>query len=154
MQTVAERLAAAGHALPAPAAALGAYVPAVRAGLLVLTSGQLPIRDGSLLSSGLLGAEVDLETGRACARQAALNCLAAASTVCDLDEVESVVKMAAYVASAPGFRAQPKVADAASELLALAFGDAGRHARAAVGVAELPLGAPVEIELVLALGAV
>jgi enamine deaminase RidA (YjgF/YER057c/UK114 family) len=148
---VTDRLAAAGLVLPKPADALGSYVPAVRTEQLVFTSGQLPSRDGSLLACGLVGGEVDLETARECARQAVLNCLAAASSVCDLDDVETVVKLTAYVASAPGFRAQPKVADAASEVLSAAFPDAGGHARAAVGVAELPLGAPVEVELVLAL---
>jgi enamine deaminase RidA (YjgF/YER057c/UK114 family) len=105
-----------------------------------------------LLSSGRVGDEVDLETAVRCAEQAALNCLAAASTVCDLDSVAGVVKLTGYVASAPGFRSQPKVIDGASAVLAAAFGEAGAHARAAVGVAELPLGAPVEVEIILSLG--
>lgn len=151
MPSVAERLAAAGFTLPAPSAALGMYVPAVRTGGLVFTSGQLPMRGGRLITSGVVGEAVDLEIAAACARQCALNALAAASSVCDLDEVAAVVKMTAFVASAPGFHAQPKVADGASEVLAAAFGEAGRHARAAVGVAALPLGAPVEVEVVLAL---
>jgi enamine deaminase RidA (YjgF/YER057c/UK114 family) len=149
VSAVADRLAAAGWALPAPAAALGAYVPAVRAGSLVFTAGQLPLRDGALVTSGAVGAEVDVETAAAAAAQAALNALAAASTVCDLDLVTGVVKLTVYVASASGFRRQPAVADGASGVLAAAFGEGGRHARAAVGVAELPLGAPVEVEVVL-----
>jgi enamine deaminase RidA (YjgF/YER057c/UK114 family) len=148
---VADRLAAAGLVLPRPSAALGLYVPAVRAGSLVFTSGQLPLRDGSLLTSGTVGVEVDVATATACARQSALNCLAAASSVCDLDEVAAVVKLTGYVASAAGFHGQPKVIDGASEVLATAFGDAGTHARAAVGVAGLPLGSPVEVEVILSL---
>lgn len=153
MSSVADRLAEAGLRLPAPATALGMYAPAVRAGDLVFTSGQLPLRDGSLITSGTVGDGVDIETAAACAGQAALNCLAAASTVCDLDRVTRVVKVTGYVASAAGFHGQPAVVDGASRLLTSAFGEAGRHARAAVGVAELPLGAPVEVEIVLSLAA-
>jgi enamine deaminase RidA (YjgF/YER057c/UK114 family) len=138
---VADRLIAAGMELPPAPTALGRYVPARRA----------PVVDGSLIASGVVGREVDAAQGAACARRAALNCLAAASTVCDLDEVASVLKLTGYVASADGFTGQPLVVDGASEVIALAFGDAGTHARAAVGVVALPLGAPVEIELVLAL---
>lgn len=148
-----ERLAAAGHSLPAAAAALGAYVPAVRAGALVFTSGQLPVKDGVLVAEGHVGAGVDLDTARECAAQCALNALAAASTVCDLDAVVAVVKVTGYVASSPGFTGQPAVVDGASAVMAVAFGEAGRHARAAVGVAELPKGAPVEVEIVLELAA-
>lgn len=150
---VAERLARAGHVLPAPAAPVGAYVPAVRSGSLVFTSGQIPIRDGVPMAVGIVGASVSEEAARECAVQCVLNALAAASTVCDLDEVVRVVKLTGYVASASGFTAQPRVIDAASELLVSGFGDAGRHAREAVGVAALPLGAPVEISLVLETGA-
>lgn len=153
MPSVAERLAAAGHTLPCAAAALGAYVPAVRAGALVFTSGQLPVKDGALVAGGHVGADVDVDLARECAAVCALNALAAASTVCDLDAVVSVVKVTGYVASAPGFTGQPAVVDGASAVMAAAFGEAGRHARAAVGVAELPKGAPVEVEIVLALAA-
>lgn len=146
---VTERLESAGHVLPDAPQALGLYVPARRAGALVFTAGQLPIKDGSLLTSGKVGAEVDLPMARKCAEQAALNAIAAASTVCDLDAVTSVVRLTGYVASAPGFSRQPAVIDAASEVVAVAFGDAGRHARVAVGVAALPLDAPVELEVVL-----
>ena len=149
MSSVSDRLAEAGHDLPQAAAALGAYVPAVRTGSLVFTSGQLPVRTGELLAAGVVGAEVGLDLARICAQRCALNALAAAGTVCDLDAVTRVVKVTGYVASAAGFTAQPSVVDGASELLALAFGDRGRHAREAVGVAALPLGAPVEVAIVL-----
>ncbi len=151
MSTVSDRLAAAGLALPAAPPALGDYVPAVRAGSLVFTSGQLPTVDGTLFTSGVVGVTVDPDTAAACARIAALNALAAASTVCDLDAVAAVVKLTGYVASGDGFTAQPSVIDAASAVLLAAFGDAGRHAREAVGVAQLPKGAPVELSLVLVL---
>ncbi len=151
MDAVRERLEAAGLVLPEPPSALGAYLPAVRAGALVFTAGQLPMRDGALVAVGRVGEEVDEEAARACAAQCALNALAAAATACDLAQVEGVVRLTAYVASAPGFRRQPAVADGASEVLAAAFGEAGRHTREAVGVAELPLGAPVEVSAVLLL---
>jgi enamine deaminase RidA (YjgF/YER057c/UK114 family) len=149
---VAEALRSAGHDLPASLVALGSYVPAVRAGHLVFTSGQLPMFEGALLATGAVGAEVDVESAKSCAARCALNALAAASTVCDLDSVTAVVKVTGYVASAPGFTSQPAVVDGASQVMLAAFGDAGRHARAAVGVASLPLGAPVEVEIVLELG--
>jgi enamine deaminase RidA (YjgF/YER057c/UK114 family) len=110
------------------------------------------MRDGRLLTSGRVGGEVSQEIACECAAQCALNALAAASTVCDLGEVARVVKVTGYVASAAGFTAQPAVVDGASEVVLAAFGEAGRHARTVVGVTELPLGAPVEVELVLALG--
>jgi len=147
--SVRETLAAAGHTLPGPAVPVGAYLPAVRAGALVFTSGQIPMREGALLASGVVGEDVGEEAARACAVQSTLNALAAASTVCSLDDVVRVVKVVGYVASAPGYTAQPRVIDAASETLVAAFGDAGRHAREAVGVMCLPLGAPVEISLVI-----
>lgn len=146
---VAQRLAAAGLELPPPPAALGAYVPAVRAGRLVFTAGQLPMTDGALVAAGLVGTEVETADAARAAERCALNALAAAATVCDLDEVVRVVKLTGYVASAPGFTAQPAVIDGASAVLAAAFGERGRHAREAVGVASLPLGAPVEVSVVL-----
>lgn len=152
MPTVAERLARAGLTLPGPARPAGAYIPAVLSGGLVFTSGQLPMVDGVLLSTGLVGREVTAEFARECARACALNALAAAGTVCDLDAVTRAVKLTGYVASADGFVSQPSVVDGASEVLAIAFGDSGVHAREAVGVARLPLDAPVECSLVLALG--
>jgi enamine deaminase RidA (YjgF/YER057c/UK114 family) len=151
-QSVAQRLAEAGLSLPDGPAALGMYVPAVRSGDLVFTSGQLPMADGALLATGLVGADATPEDARRAAERCALNALAAASTVCDLDDVVQVVKVTGYVASAPGFSAQPGVIDGASAVLVAAFGDAGVHAREAVGVAALPLGASVELSLVLSLG--
>lgn len=135
--------------LPDPPEAMGSYVPAVRVGSLVFTAGQLPLRDGALIAAGRVGAEVDEDAARAGAAQCALNVLAAAATVCDLDEVGSVVKLTGYVASADGFRRQPAVIDGASGVMVTAFGEAGRHAREAIGVSELPLGAPVEVSAVL-----
>ncbi|MBN2247745.1 MAG: RidA family protein [Coriobacteriia bacterium] len=146
---VNERLARAGHVLPAPAAPVGAYVPAARTGNLVFTSGQIPLRGGEVMATGFLGESVSEELARECAIQCVLNALAAASTVCDLEDVVRVVKLTGYVASAPGFTAQPRVIDAASELLVNVFGEEGRHAREAVGVAGLPIGVPVELSLVL-----
>ncbi len=150
--SVASRLTEAGLSLPIPAPALGAYVPASRSGNLVFTSGQLPVREGELMARGLVGGEVDPAVAAACAEQCGLNALGAAASVCDLDAVTRVVKVTGYVASATGFIGQPVVVDAASRVMGIAFGDAGRHAREAVGVAALPLGAPVEISLVLEVG--
>lgn len=151
MGAVADRLHSAGLALPAAPIALGAYLPAVRAGALVFTAGQLPLADGALLAEGYAGGDVSIEQAGECARVCALNALAAAGTVCDLEDVSRVVKLVVYVASAGGFTAQPQVADFASEVLVTAFGERGRHAREAVGVAELPRGATVEVSLVLEL---
>jgi len=147
--SVTGRLASAGLDLPAPSRAVGAYVPAVRVGTLVFTSGQLPMRGGELVARGAVGTEVDAALAVECAQQCALNALAAASTVCDLDRVVRVVKLTGYVASEPGFGGQPGVIDGASRVMEQAFGDAGVHAREAVGVAALPLGAPVELSLIL-----
>ncbi len=145
------KLAAMGLALPPPPKPVGAYVPAVRSGNLLFVSGQLPMRDGELLVKGRVGGEVALEEARTCARQAALNALAAvAGELGSLAKVRRVVRLTGYVASAPGFTDQALVLNAASELLVEVFGEAGRHSRAAVGAAELPLGAPVELELVVA----
>jgi len=152
MSTVNSRLEALGLVVPAVPAPIGAYVPAVRAGSLVFTSGQLPLLGGELLARGLVGDDVELADALACAQQCALNALAAAASVCDLDDVVAVVKLVGYVASVEGFTAQPAVINGASEVLVTAFGDAGRHAREAVGVAALPMGAPVEVSVVLQLG--
>lgn len=149
MSTVSERLAVAGFTLGAPSAAFGAYVPAVRAGGLVFTSGQLPIREGELLASGIVGDGVLLEQAVACAQVCALNCLTAASTVCNLDDVIAVLRLTGYVACGPDFTQQPEVINGASEVMRAAFGEAGTHAREAIGVAALPLGAPVEVSAVL-----
>lgn len=154
MNAVEARLAELGHALPAVAAPAGAYVPAVVAGDLVFTAGQLPFVDGALPATGKVGAgadaEVDVEHAARLARLCALNALAAASdAIGSLDRVTRVVKAVVFVNSAPGFTGQPQVANGASEFLGAVFGDAGRHARSAVGVAELPLNSPVELELIL-----
>jgi len=151
---VESRLAALGLRVPAVAAPVAAYVPAVRQGDLVWTSGQLPFVDGVLAGTGLVGEGPGLvapSEATALARVCVLNALAALrSVIGDLDRVVQVVKLVGFVASAPSFTGQPGVVNGASELLGAAFGEAGRHARSAVGVAVLPLGAPVEIELVAA----
>jgi enamine deaminase RidA (YjgF/YER057c/UK114 family) len=150
---VEDRLADLGLQLPPVVAPLAAYVPAVRSGDLIWTSGQLPMVDGSLTVTGKVGAEVDPETAAGLALTCALNALAAVKAeVGDLDAVSRVVKVVGYVASAPTFTGQPGVVNGASQLLGEVFGEAGRHARSAVGVAVLPLDAPVEVELVVAVG--
>ena len=143
------RLAELGLTLPPVAAPLAAYVPAVRSGAQVLTSGQLPFVDGVLAATGKVGAQVSAEQGKELARTCALNALAAVHALVGIDSVVRVVKVVGYVASAEGFTGQPGVVNGASELLGEVFGEAGVHARSAVGVAELPLGAPVEVELVV-----
>lgn len=152
MSAVAERLAQAGYELPDPPSALGAYVPAVRSGDLVFTSGQLPLRDGVLVATGHVDGDVAVDVAKECARRAVVNAIAAASGVCELDDVVRVVRLTGYVASSPGFNAQPAVLDAASDLLRQAFGEASPHSRVAIGVAELPLSAPLELDLVLRVG--
>jgi enamine deaminase RidA (YjgF/YER057c/UK114 family) len=148
--TVEQRLADLGLTLPEVAAPLASYVPAVRSGAHVFTAGQLPLVSGELLHRGKVGGEVSAEEAQACARQCALNALAAvASLVGSLDAVRQVVKVTVFVASTPDFTGQPGVANGASELLGDVLGDAGRHARSAVGVPVLPIDAPVEVELVV-----
>lgn len=149
-QTHTERLAALALALPNPPAPVASYVPAVRTGNLVFVSGQIPIRDGSLITRGTVPATVDLETAIDCARQCALNAVAiAAREAGGLDRIARIVRVGCFVASEPGFTDQPKVANGASDLLVAIFGEAGRHARAAVGSVALPLGAPVEVEMIV-----
>ncbi len=150
MSVVEERLAALGLAVPEVAAPVAKYVPAVVSGDLVFTSGQLPMRSGELIATGKVGGEVGVEDAVACAQQCALNAIAAVkSMIGDLDRVAQVVKVVAFVASTPDFTGQPGVANGASELLGEVFGDAGVHARSAVGVPVLPLDAPVEVEIVV-----
>ena len=149
MAGVVDRLAAVGLAVPPVAAPVASYVPAVRSGAHVFTSGQLPMVDGALVATGTVGDTVDPETAAGLARTAALNAIAAVGGVVDLDTVARVVKATVFVASAPDFTSQAQVANGASELFATAFGDAGIHARSAVGVAVLPLGSPVEVEVVV-----
>jgi len=145
----AERLAALGLTLPPVVAPLAAYVPAVRSGTMVYTAGQLPVIDGQLLSTGKVGAEVGAAEAAALARTCALNALAAAASVAGgLSSIARVIKLTGFVASAPTFTQQAQVINGASELLLEVFGDAGRHARSAVGMAVLPLDAPVEVELI------
>jgi enamine deaminase RidA (YjgF/YER057c/UK114 family) len=145
------RLAELGIRLPAVAAPVAAYVPAVRSGQMVYTSGQLPFVDGGLRRTGKVGGSVDAEDAAHDAKLCALNALAAIDALVGLDSVARIVRVVGYVASAEGFTGQPRVVNGASELLGRIFGDAGRHARSAVGVAELPLGAPVEVELTVEL---
>ena len=150
MPTPEERLQELGVSLPAPVAPVAAYVPCVRTGNLVYVSGQVPSVDGKPTHLGHLGGDVDLEAGRAAARTCAVNVLAALKAeLGELSRVRRVVKVTGFVASTPGFADMPQVVNAASELFGDVFGDAGRHARAAVGVAALPLGVPVEVEAIV-----
>ncbi len=146
---ITERLAELGIALPAVTKPLAAYVPAVRTGNLVYTAGQLPLVDGELAHTGKTGAEVTPEHARVAARICALNALAAVDSLVGVDSITRIVKVVGFVASAPGFSGQPGVINGASELLGEVFGEAGAHARSAVGVSELPLDAPVEVELIV-----
>lgn len=157
---VSDRLRELGIELPAVAAPVAAYVPAVRVGDLVYTSGQLPFVDGELLAAGKVReisaagqsdsqGSVSPEQAKDAARIAALNALAAVDDLVGIDAVERIVKVAGFVASAPGFNGQPGVINGASELFGEIFGDAGQHARSAVGVNELPLNTPVEVEIIV-----
>ena len=148
-----QRLAGLGLSLPEVAAPVAAYVPAVRTGSYVFTSGQLPMVRGKLAATGKVGADIGVEQAQDLARTCALNALAAIKAeVGDLAKVRRVVKVVGFVASAPDFTGQPQVVNGASELLGEVFGDAGRHARSAVGTAVLPLDAPVEVELIVEVG--
>jgi enamine deaminase RidA (YjgF/YER057c/UK114 family) len=150
MSAVEDRLSELGLTVPEVVPPVAAYIPVVREGDLVFTSGQLPMVDGALAASGKVGAEVDAETAKALAATCALNAIAAIkSEVGDLDTVSRVVKVVGFVASDPSFTGQPGVINGASELRAKAFGDKGIHARSAVGVAALPLDAPVEVEVIV-----
>lgn len=143
------RLADLGIALPPVVAPLASYVPALRSGSLVFTAGQLPMVDGKLPTTGKVGGDVSAEQAVGLARTAALNALAAVHALVGLDSVVRVVKVVGYVACTPDFTGHPAVVNGASELLGQVFGDAGAHARSAVGVASLPLDSPVEVELVV-----
>ena len=143
------RLKELGLELPAVVPPLASYVPAARTGNLVFTSGQLPMAGGEMAQTGLVGGPVTAEQAKELARTCALNALAAVDALVGLDNVVRVVKVVGFVASAPGFTGQPGVVNGASELLGEVFGDTGQHARSAVGVAALPLDAPVEVELVV-----
>ena len=149
MSAVAARLEELGLTIPPVATPVASYVPAVQTGSYVFTSGQLPMREGQLMAAGKVGGEVTAEEAMACARQCALNGLAAVNAVVPLERVTRIVKVVAFVASTPDFTGQAGVANGASELLGDVFGAAGRHARSAVGVPVLPLDAPVEVELLV-----
>jgi enamine deaminase RidA (YjgF/YER057c/UK114 family) len=152
VSTPEERLARLGLAVPEVAKPVAAYVPALRSGQHVYTSGQLPMRSGELLATGKVGAEVTPEEAYACAQQCALNAIAAINAeLGDLSLVKRIVKVVVFVASSPHFTGQPQVANGASELFGEVFADAGVHARSAVGVAVLPLDAPVEVEVIVEL---
>jgi Putative translation initiation inhibitor, yjgF family len=147
------RLAELGLTLPPVTPPVAAYVPAVQSGNYVYVSGQLPLVDGALLATGKVGAEVTPEAAKELAARCALNGLAAIDALVGIDRVVRVVKVVGFVASAPGFTGQPAVINGASELLGSVFGETGTHARSAVGVAELPLGAPVEVEMIVEISA-
>src|SRR5215472_12665584 len=153
MATASERLAGLGITLPAVAAPVAAYIPAVRAGDYIYTSGQLPFVDGKLQGTGKVGDSVTVEEAAGYARTAALNALAAAAAIAGgVDAITRVIKVLVFVASAPDFTGQAQVANGASEFLIEALGDAGRHARSAVGMAVLPLDTPVEVEIIFEAG--
>lgn len=153
MSTPQARLAELGLVLPPVAAPLAAYVPAVRTGSYVYTAGQLPLAEGKLLATGKVGAEISAGEAAGLARICALNGLAAVASVAGgLAAIRRIVKVTGFVASSPGFTGQPQVLNGASQLLLEVLGEAGRHARSAVGVAELPLDAPVEVELIAEVG--
>lgn len=150
MSTPEERLAELGLSIPAVAKPVAAYVPTVRSGNQVFTSGQLPMRDGALIATGKVGGEVTEDVAVECARQCALNGLAAIKAeIGELSSIKRIVKVVAFVASTTDFTSQPLVANGVSELLGEVFGEAGQHARSAVGVPVLPLDSPVEVEFLV-----
>lgn len=150
MRTPEERLTELGLSVPEVAKPVAAYIPAVRSGNHIFTSGQLPMRDGQLIATGKVGDEVSQDVAVECARQCALNAIAAVrAELGSLSEIKRIVKVVAFVASTTDFTGQPQVANGASELFGDVFGDVGRHARSAVGVPVLPLDAPVEVELIV-----
>lgn len=154
MSAVEQRLSDVGLSVPEVAIPVAAYVPAVQTGNYIFTSGQLPMVSGELMHKGLLGAGVTEDDAVACARQCALNAIAAIKAVVgDLDNVVRVVKVVGFVASTPDFTGQPAIINGASQVFAQAFGEAGTHARSAVGVASLPLNAPVEVEVIVEINA-
>jgi enamine deaminase RidA (YjgF/YER057c/UK114 family) len=147
---IEKRLVSLGITLPPVVKPVANYLPYVRTGNLIFTAGQLPLANGHLLHTGLLGADVAIEQGNACARQCAVNILAIVQAATgDLSKVRRIVKIVGFVASAAGFTDQPKVVNGASDLLVEVFGDIGKHARSAVGMAVLPMNAPVEVEAVI-----
>ena len=150
--SIQEKLSSLGLTLPTPVAPVAAYVPAVKTGNLVFTAGQLPVVNGKLVLTGKVGSDVTAEDAKKMAEICALNAFAAISLVADLDQIEKIVRVGGFVNAVPGFVAIPAVINGASELLIKLFGEVnGKHARTAVGVAELPLNAPVEVEMVVQL---
>jgi enamine deaminase RidA (YjgF/YER057c/UK114 family) len=149
MSTPEQRLAELGFDVPEVATPVAAYIPALRSGNHVFTSGQLPMRNGELITTGKVGGVVTPEQAVECAQQCALNALAAIRAEVPLERITRIVKLVVFVASTPEFTGQPQVANGASELVGDVFGDAGRHARSAVGVPVLPLDAPVEVEMIV-----
>ena len=150
MNSPEERLAELGLTVPEVAKPVATYIPAVRTGNYIFTSGQLPMRDGQLMATGKVGGEITAEEAVACARQCALNAIAAVrAEIGELSKIKRIVKVVAFVASTPDFTGQPGVANGASELFGEVFGEVGRHARSAVGVSVLPLDAPVEVDLLV-----
>lgn len=150
MTAVENRVAELGETIPTVAAPAANYIPWNKTGKLILTSGQLPFLDGKLVATGLLGKDVDTKTGQLAARHCALNVLGVLKAACDgdLDRIARIVKITVFVAAAPDFHEAHIVANGASDMLVAAFGDNGRHARSAVGMAVLPLNAPVEVEVI------
>lgn len=149
MSDARAKLKELGLTLPAVVAPVAAYLPAVQSGNHVYVSGQVPMVDGQLAATGKVGDGVSPEQAKDLARVCALNALAAIDALVGLERITKVVKLVGFVASAPGFTGQPGVVNGASELFGAVFGEAGQHARSAVGVAELPLGAPVEVEVIV-----
>ena len=144
---VKAKLESLGKSLPVAALPVAAYVPAIRTGNLVFTAGQLPLVDGKMADTGKVGAEITPERAKELAEICALNCLAAVNTVADVNKIVKIVRVVGYVNGVPGYVNQPIVVNGASELFLAIWGDAAKHARSAVGIAELPLNSPVEIEL-------
>jgi len=144
---VESKLTELGLTLPVAALPVAAYVPAIRTGNLVFTAGQLPLVGGAMVATGKVGDQLTVEEAKDLAQICALNCLAAVATVADLNKIVKVVRVVGYVNAVPGFTNQPAIVNGASELFLHIWGDAGKHARSAVGIAELPLNSPVEIEL-------
>ena len=150
--TINEKLRSLSLELPSITTPIGSYIPAIKSGSLIFTAGQLPIVDGQLVKEGKVGSDITADDAKELAQICALNALAAISLVVDLDRIEKVVRVGGFVNCSPGFTAIPSVVNGASELLIKIFGDVnGKHARTAIGVAELPLNAPVEIELIVQL---
>ena len=152
-RTVEERIRGLGLELPEAPKPVASYVPAVQSGDLVFTSGQIPFVNGNLIYTGRVGAELTIEQGAECARICALNCIAAVKSVIgDLNRIQRVVRLTGFVRGAEGFRDQPKVLNGASDLVLQIFGEKGRHSRLAIGTNDLPLGAPVEIDMIVEIG--